>query len=117
MTDRIEILGLALDCSVGVYDWEKAVPQQILVDIKLPTDAAQGAASDDLKDALDYTAVVDCLQKIVDAKHYNLVETLVECMAQALLKDFQLAWVELAVDKPAAIGSAKSTRICVYREA
>ncbi len=115
MKDRLEIRRLELECSIGVYDWERAVPQQLLVDLDVPLNVSRAASSDNLADTLDYTALVDCVRRVAGARHYNLLETLAELMAQTLLKEFSLRWVRVALDKPAAT-PAKSTRIVIERQ-
>lgn len=115
--DSLSIRKLRVTCSIGVYDWEKETPQDVFVDIELPLDISQSAVSDDLDDTLDYTRLVEVVNKVAGAQHYNLVETLVEKIAQALLQEFDLEKVKVCVDKPTAIEEAESTVICIEREA
>lgn len=115
--DSLSIRKLKLTCSIGVYDWEKEVPQDVFADIELPIDISRSAVSDDLEDTLDYTRLVELVKEVASAQHYNLVETLVEKIAQAILQEFDLERVKVCVDKPMAIEEAESTVICIEREA
>lgn len=115
--DRLSIRKLKLTCSIGVYDWEKEVPQDVFADIEMPLDISRSAVSDDLADTLDYTRLVEVVKTVASAQHYNLVETLVEKIAQVLLQEFDLEKVRVCVDKPMAIAEAESTVICIERSA
>lgn len=114
--DSLNIRRLKLTCSIGVYDWEKEVPQDVFADIDLPLDISRSAVSDELEDTLDYTRLVEVVKGVASAQHYNLVETLVEKIAQALLQEFDLEKVKVCVDKPMAIAEAESTVICIERK-
>jgi 7,8-dihydroneopterin aldolase/epimerase/oxygenase len=116
-TDTLEIRKLALTCSIGVYEWERQAPQHVLVDVDLPLEVAAAAAKDQLEDTLDYTRLVSCLRSVASARHYNLLETLAERMAENILGEFGVAWVRICVDKPLAIAEARATRICIERKA
>jgi dihydroneopterin aldolase len=115
--DSLTIRKLKLTCSIGVYDWEKEVPQDIFADIELPLDISKSVKSDQLEDTLDYTRLVEIVKSVAAAQHYNLVETLVEKIAQAVLQEFDLEKVKVCIDKPAAIPEAESTVICIERSA
>jgi len=115
--DTLIIRKLKLTCSIGVYDWEKEVPQDIFADIELPLDISNAAASDQLEDTLDYTRLVETIKEVATAQHHDLVESLVEKIAQRLLLEFSLEKVKVCIDKPAAISEAVSTIICIERSA
>ena len=59
--DRLMIRGLELRCVVGVEDWERRMPQRVVVEIELRGDFSAAANSDDLSETLDYrTPCVKC---------------------------------------------------------
>jgi FolB domain-containing protein len=46
--DKVIIRDLALETIVGLYEWERAVKQRLLIDVDMATDIRQAAADDDL---------------------------------------------------------------------
>ncbi|PJF33565.1 MAG: bifunctional dihydroneopterin aldolase/7,8-dihydroneopterin epimerase, partial [Phototrophicales bacterium] len=52
--DIVFIEQLEVLTTIGVFDWEKEIKQKLVFDLELGTDIRQAAASDDLKDTLDY---------------------------------------------------------------
>ncbi len=117
MNGKLEIRRLALTCSIGVYDWEKDLVQDVFVDIDLPMDVEKAAAADQLADTIDYSELVVCMEKVAQSQHFHLLETMALMLADALLTQFGLPEVRVCVDKPTAIPSAESTRICISRKA
>jgi len=58
-SDVVFVKGLKIEAVIGVYDWERAITQPLLIDIALETDISQAAASDDVNHALSYKEVCD----------------------------------------------------------
>ena len=56
--DRIYVQGIELLCVIGVEDWERLMPQRVLMDIEVRGDFSAATESDDLVDAVDYQAFV-----------------------------------------------------------
>ena len=54
---------LRVDCIVGIYPHERAVPQTVLLDIEIDYDFAAPAASDAIADAVDYDDVAASVEK------------------------------------------------------
>jgi FolB domain-containing protein len=51
--DTLELHELAVDCRLGIHEWEQRSPQTVWVDLELPIDAARAAARDDSGPAVD----------------------------------------------------------------
>lgn len=100
--DRIHINGLAVDALVGVYAHERHARQPLLFDLELGFDNRIPAASDDVADAVDYAAVVEAVRAHVAARRDQLLETLLESLAQVLLERFAATELRLRVSKPHA---------------
>jgi len=114
--DTIYIHGLQFETIIGIYDWEQAAKQPIILDIDIGTSFQKAIQSDDIKDCINYAEVADKVTKIAKSHHYKLVETFAEHIAQIILKDYQANWVRIKLDKPKAIGSAVSTGIIIERK-
>ena len=100
MTDIVSIRDLRVSTVIGVYDWERETEQALTFSVEMPTDVAKAASSDDINDALDYSAVAHAVKCVVIEGKFQLIETAAERVAQRLIADFGLAWVRVQVVKP-----------------
>ena len=55
--DKIFIKDLVARGIIGINDWEREKPQEILINITVFTDTRPAADSDDLTDCVDYRAL------------------------------------------------------------
>jgi len=104
VTDYISVRDLAVAAVIGVHAWEREVEQTLVVSVDMAADAARAAATDDLADALDYSAVAAAIAAVLREGRFRLIETAAERVAQRLLADFSLAWLRLELRKPVAAG-------------
>ncbi len=107
MSDRISLRGMRFLGRHGVTLEERMEPQPIEVDVELETDLAAPATSDDLSETIDYSAVFELVQGIVEGRSFRLIEALAGEIAAALLTahgddDPRLDAVEVRVRKPQA---------------
>ncbi len=113
--DKIIITGLKFTTIIGTLDWEKLTPQNIYFDIELATDAKKPAMNDKLEHALDYTLIVAHLNNYIQNNHPELIETLIENVANEILMHFNTPWVKLTLHKPGAVLQAKDIAITIER--
>ncbi len=101
--DKIMARGLEFQARHGVLAAEKESPQSFLVDLDLFLDIKAAAEQDNLALSVDYDKVFHLVKNIVENQSYNLLETLAEKIAHALLDSFAaLQAVEVQVSKPDA---------------
>jgi 7,8-dihydroneopterin aldolase/epimerase/oxygenase len=100
VTDIVSIKDLRVSTVIGVYDWERETEQALTFAVEMPTEVSKAASSDDLKDALDYSAVARAVKCVVIEGRFQLIETAAEHVAQRLIADFGLPWVRVEVVKP-----------------
>ena len=113
--DIIFLRELKVDTLIGVYDWERIVPQTLQIDLDMVMPNSRAGQSDDLVDALDYADIVKHLKEVLASRHFNLLEALAEHIAQILLKDFNAPWVKVSVAKLQAIRGSKMVGISIER--
>jgi dihydroneopterin aldolase len=94
----IEIHGLELRGFHGALESEKKQGQPFLFDVMLVAHDA-GVRSDELRDTVDYTAVVSRISA-VNAGRFNLIEALAAAVADDLLEHFPVSRVRVRVRKP-----------------
>ena len=108
MTDYISVRDLSVRAVIGVHGWEREVEQTLLVSVDMVPETAdvhKAAATDDLADALDYSAVADTIAAVLREGKFRLIETAAERVAGRLLADFALTWLRLELRKPIATGA------------
>ncbi len=117
MDDYIYIEGLQVDCLIGLADWERLVKQTVLLDLKLGVDIAAMAAKDrvDAGD-LNTRALSKRLQEFVGNSEFQLIETLAEKVADLVLAEFPVRWIELRLSKPRALRGAANVGVAIKRE-
>ncbi len=100
MTDTVAIRDLRVDAVIGVYDWEREIEQTLTFAVEMPADVAKAAATDDVADTLDYSAVAQTVKAVVTQGEFQLIETAAERVAERLIAGYALAWVRVEVVKP-----------------
>jgi len=113
--DRLFLRGLEVECIIGFIDWERRVPQKVVIDLELPVDCVRAAAQDSVQDTTDYKAIAKRVLGFVGASEFHLVETLAQRLAALLLEEFGLAWVRLTINKPGAIRHARDVGVTIER--
>jgi dihydroneopterin aldolase len=112
VTDYVSIRDLAVSAVIGVHPWERDVEQTLVVSVDMvpaTTDVRKAAASDDLADALDYSAVAATIAAVLRDGNFRLIETAAEHVAGRLLSDFPLSWLRLELRKPITNAPAPHT--------
>lgn len=104
MSDTLQIRGIALECRLGIEEWEQQRPQPIWIDVELAIDAARAAQRDDVRDAVDYAALVQAVKDVVKGSSFRLMETLAEAVSARVLRDFAVPHVRVRVRKQALPG-------------
>jgi dihydropteroate synthase len=103
MPGRMTLAGIAATGRHGVGDEERSRPQPFELDLVVDLDAAQASTTDDLEDAVDYTALQAVAVETVGATSFHLIETLAATIARRVLDAWpRVGAVEVAVRKPEA---------------
>ncbi|WP_035383366.1 dihydroneopterin aldolase [Ferriphaselus sp. R-1] len=113
--DIIFLRELKVDMLIGVYEWEKRVPQTLQIDLEIALPSSRACETDDINDALDYSEIVRHIQTVLTSRHFNLLEALAEHISRIILDDFKAPWVKVSVAKLQAIRGSKMVGICVER--
>ena len=113
--DTVFIESLEVDTVIGVYDWERTIRQNLLVDVQMGWDNRPCAADDALHLALDYAAVSEKIHDFAQNSHFELVETFAERLAALLMADFNIPWLRLRITKPGAVASARGVGVEIER--
>jgi len=121
---HVFIRDLVLQASIGVYAAERAAPQRIRLNLDLAV-ADEGArhvsraavGRDELERVVDYELVVNQARAIVASGHVQLVETLAERIAEAILRDSRVILARVRVEKLDVFADAASAGVEIERRA
>jgi len=100
--DTITVTGIRATGFHGVFEHEKREGQEFRVDLTLHTSTRAAAASDDLRDTIDYGALSLAVVQEIQAGPYDLIEKLAGVIAERVLGEFSPHAVTVSVHKPQA---------------
>lgn len=112
---KVLVKQLRLETIIGLFPWERAVRQQVFVDLEMQVDIARAAQSDDLEFVVNYAEVCDRVTLLADAGQFKLIETFAERIAEMILKDFDVSWIRVTVNKTDVMPQVASVGVQVER--
>jgi dihydroneopterin aldolase len=98
--DIIFLEQVKVQTKLGVPQWERMVPQTIILDIEI---------------GYDYGAVVGRIRETLTEHSFQLVEALAEHICQLILKEFDALSVKIKVAKPAILPGLKALGVVIER--
>jgi dihydroneopterin aldolase len=99
MPDTIVIEQLELSAHIGVPDEERQTAQRLTVSLRMEAARDFRDLGDDIGRTVDYFAVCGALKALGVARPRRLIETLAEEIATTILRDFEVAAVEVELRK------------------
>ncbi|MGH8947390.1 MAG: dihydroneopterin aldolase [Acidimicrobiia bacterium] len=102
MTDRIELKGIEVLARHGVLEHEKQDPQIFRIDLTLYLDLSTAGTSDDLADTVDYGKLAQITHDLVQGESHDLIESVADRIATAVLAESGVERVTVTVHKPEA---------------
>lgn len=115
--DIVYISELKVDTVIGIFDWERAHRQTVILNVELGTDIRAAAEHDDISKTLNYKAVTEVLFTFVRDSEFLLIETLAERCAALIMTEFDVPWLRLSITKPGAMRQAKDVGVVIERGA
>lgn len=95
----IGIRGLEVIARVGVPEEERTAPQRLLLDLRFAAIGQPADLRDDIDSTVDYFALSRSVIALVGERPRKLIETLADELADRLLTDYPLRWIEITVRK------------------
>jgi (5-formylfuran-3-yl)methyl phosphate synthase len=96
--DRVFLRDLVLPVAIGAYDSERDRTQRVRFNVDIDVRRASHHA-EDMRDVFSYDLITDAIRLILSRGHIDLVETLAERIADALLTQPRVACVNVRVEK------------------
>ena len=101
-TDELAVTGIVCFAHHGVFDFEKREGQTFVVDLVLGLDTRAAAASDHLDDTVNYGTLALDVKAAVERDPVDLIETVVQRIADVCLMDGRVQWTRVTLHKPDA---------------
>jgi dihydroneopterin aldolase len=112
--DTIFISDFRLEILIGVYEWERRVPQTVQLDLEIALPPRE-KRSDKIGDTIDYSKVVSRIEQSLEDNRFLLVEALAEHIAQLVLTEFGAPWIRTSVTKLGALKGVKRLGVTIER--
>ena len=113
--DKIIIKNLLARGIIGVNDWERNRPQNILINITLFTDTRPAALTDNLDDCINYSTMSKKVLAHAETVNRLTVEALANDLARVCLEEKGVQKVIVRVEKPGAVRFAESVGVEIER--
>jgi 7,8-dihydroneopterin aldolase/epimerase/oxygenase len=99
MTDRITLASMRFAGRHGVSDEERAVPQEIEVDLEVEADLRDAGISDDVGRTVDYGPLIRLCEHVVEDETFHLLEGIAQRIATQVLDVDRVEAVTVRVRK------------------
>jgi FolB domain-containing protein len=113
--DKVIIKDLLARGIIGVNDWERKQPQDILINIIAFTDTRRAAETDDLADCVNYRTLAKKAQSHAETAARFTVEALANDIAKICLEEKGVRRAIVRVEKPGAVRFAASVGVEIER--
>jgi len=113
----IEIRGLSVFAYHGVHPEEREQGQTFVLDVWLQCGPSRADETDELTDAVDYSAVCDRVVELATGGPYRLLERLAALIADDLVDRFGVAHARVRVAKPEVPVGHELDEVAVIAEA
>lgn len=106
---------LEIVMSVGIYAEEKQATQRVILDIEAECDVPD-VQDDAIGTTVSYEDFVNEARTLAGEKHYSLLETYVQELADRLLNDARINTIHITCEKPDFFkGNPKSVGVRISR--
>lgn len=113
--DKVIIKDLLARGIIGVNDWERNRPQNILINIIIFTDTKRAAETDNINDCVNYSTISKKVMAHTESSERLTVEALANDLAKICLEEKGVKKVMVRVEKPGAVRFAESVGVEIER--
>lgn len=113
--DQVFITDLTARGIIGINDWEREKPQEILINIILFTDLHKAGKSDNITDSANYRSVTKKVLAHAETAGRLTVEALAADLARLCLEEPNVERVRIKVEKPGAVRFSRSVGVEIER--
>lgn len=113
--DKVFIKNLVARGIIGINDWEREKPQEILINIILETDIRKAGETDDIQYSVNYRTIAKKALAHAETAQRLTVEALATDIARQCLEDPGVEKAKVRVEKPGAVRFSQSVGVEIER--
>ncbi len=113
--DKVLIKNLVARGIIGINEWERVKPQEILINITLFGDLKKAGDTDNIEDSINYRTIAKQAQSLAENCQRLTVEALAADIAANCLEVNSVQKVIVKVEKPGAVRFAESVGVEIER--
>jgi len=113
--DKVIIKDLVARGIIGVNDWERKKPQEILINLELYGDLTKVGKTDQVQDSLNYRTIAKEALRIAETAERFTVEALAADIADACMTFEGLKKAVVRIEKPGAVRFSESVGVEIER--
>lgn len=106
---------MKVETIVGVSDWERAMPQILVIDLEMALPQLASKTSDLIGDTIDYGIVAERIKSITSSHAFKLLEPLAHLIIETLEKEFKSPWMKLKISKPQILPQVKAVGVILEK--
>ena len=110
--DKIYVEDLRVKATIGIFDWEKKIKQDVSISYEIPHDNVKAAKADAIEATTDYKSITKGIISFVENNKFELAEKI----AEMVIKDFNIDEIRLRVSKPGALRFSKDVGVIIERD-
>ena len=105
------IRDLIVNAHIGITDAERAQAQRLCINVTIELAATVNPQRDDMRETVDYDAVVQSIRQLADTSDFNLLETFAQKVSEFCLSDPRSCSAAIQVEKLDLYNDARSAGI------
>jgi FolB domain-containing protein len=113
--DKLFLHNIHAQAIIGIYDWERASPRELLISLEISLDLSQVSTRDNLDDGVDYQKLADQIVNFVEGSNRYTLETLANDIAQLCLEYQGAVEVLVRIEKPGVLANVEAVGVELRR--
>ena len=104
----IKIKNLKLQTILGVYEWEKTIDRDIIINAEITTDNLSSLRSDNIEDTIDYDILISKIRNLIKDNRFKLIEAMAQGLVDVIMEDKRIFKCKLEIDKVGVVEGVDS---------
>jgi dihydroneopterin aldolase len=109
----IKIKNLRLQTILGVYEWEKTIDRDIIINAEITSDKLNSLESDNIEDTIDYDILISKIKTLITNNRFKLIEAMAQSMIKLIMEDKRISKCKLEIDKVGVVEGVDSFSVTI----
>ena len=115
MTNHIFLNKLRVNTKIGYFKWERAIEQELIIDIDIELVGNQTFQTDDISKTIDYAQIRESVLSIANNHKFHLLEPFGEAIINSLKENFSFQKIKLKIAKQKILPDTDQVGIVLER--